>query len=148
MKKILEQIKTWLQAKFKKGFDIVKRNSHVAVKVTEQLKIVIGSPIADLLTALIPGDLDNEIKYKLRQVLPEVAAKVAIGHNIIQASDDPTTALAAIKAYIESLGIDARKDWWVLFSAKVMEAISDGEVTYAEIVMLTQDAFIELYGKK
>jgi ribosome-associated translation inhibitor RaiA len=148
MRKILAQIKSWLQDKFKKGFDIVKANSHTAVKVTEALKNVIGSPITDLLTALIPGELDNELKFRLRKILPEVAAKVAIGHNIIQASDDPTTALAAIKAYIESLGVEARKDWWVLFSAKVMEAISDGEVTYAEIVMLTQDAFIELYQKK
>ena len=148
MKKILEQIRTWLKSRFSKGFEAVKKNSHVAVQVTEALKNVIGSPVTDLLTALIPGELDNEIKYKLRKVLPEVAAKVAIAHNIIQASDDPTTALAAIKAYIESLGGDARKDWWVLFSAKVAEVLSDGDVTYAELVMLTQDAFMELYGGK
>jgi hypothetical protein len=148
MKKILEQIKTWLKAKFDKGFDAIKKNSYTAVKVTEALKNVIGSPITDLLTALIPGEFDNEIKYKLRKILPEVAAKVAIGHNIIQASDDPNTAMTAIVAYIESLGAEARKDWWVLFSAKVTEALSDGKVTYAELVVLTQMAYTELYPNK
>jgi hypothetical protein len=147
MKKILEQIKAWLQAKFKAGFDAAKKNSHIAVKVTEQLKNVIGSPVADLITALIPGELDNEIKYKLRKILPEVAAKVGIAHNIIQASDDPTTALASIKAYIESLGGTARRDWWVLFSANVLEALSDGEISYSDLIKLSQMAYDELYKK-
>ena len=148
MKKVIAQIKTWLQAKFKAGFDAVKKNSHIAVKVTEELKKVIDSPVADLITALIPGELDNEIKYKLRKILPEIVAKIGIAHNIIQASDDPTVAMQKIVAYIQSLGGDARKDWWVLFSAKVTEALSDGDVTYAELVALTQMAYTELYPNK
>lgn len=148
MKKIAAKIKAWLKDKFDKGFDIAKKNSLVAVQVTNKLKEVINSPIADLVTALIPGELDNELKYKLRKVLPEVAAKIAITHNIIQATEDPTTALTKIKEYIESLGGGARRDWWVLFSANVMEGISDGEVSYSDLIKWTQMAYDELYNNK
>lgn len=147
MKKILDKIKTWLKARFDKGFEIIKRNSAAAVKVTDELKKIIDSPVTDIITALIPGELDNELKFKLRKVLPEVAAKIGIAHNIVQASDDPTVALEKIRVYISSLGLDGRKDWWVMFSAKVLESLSDGDLSWAELVMLSQDAYLELYKK-
>lgn len=145
MKKILSQISDWLKKKFKQGFDAAKKHSHVAVKVTDELRKVVASPVADLLTALIPGDLDNEIKYKLRQELPKIAAKVAIAHNILQATDDPTTALVKIREYIASLGLDAQRAWWVDFSAHVMEALSDGELSWPELVAITQKAYDEIH---
>jgi hypothetical protein len=148
MKKILTQVSDWLKRQFKQGYDAAKKHSHVAVKVTDGLRKVVASPVADLITALIPGDLDEEIKYKLRKELPGVAAKVAIAHNILQAEEDPTLALGKIREYIASLGVDAQKSWWVDFSAHVMEVFSDGDVTWSELIIITQKAYDEIHGKK
>lgn len=147
MKKILTKIGDWIKARFIDGYAVLKMNSAAAVKVTQAFKTFVDSPVADLLTALIPGELDDELKYKLRLVLPQVYARIAIAHNIITAESNPTTALQEIKAYIESLGVQARRDWWVLMSANVLEAISDGNLTYSELVRITQDAYDEIYKK-
>jgi hypothetical protein len=148
MKKLLEQISDWLKRKFKQGFDAAKKHSHIAVKVTDGLRKIVESPVADLLTAMIPGELDNEIKYKLRKELPGIAAKMAIAHNILQANEDPTLALARMREYIASLGLDAQRAWWVDFSAHVMEVFSDGDVTWGELVSITQKAYDEIYSKR
>jgi hypothetical protein len=145
MKKILTQVSDWLKRKFKQGYDAAKKHSHVAVKVTDGLRKVVASPVADLLTAIIPGDLDNELKFKLRQELPKIAAKVAIAHNILQATEDPTLALSRIREYIASLGEIGQRAWWVDFSAHVMEAISDGDLSWDELQRITQKAYAEIH---
>jgi hypothetical protein len=63
--KIKSQIKSALQ-----HFDsYIDAHVDTALKVTTALKNIINSPVADIVTALIPGSLDNTIKAKLLDAL-------------------------------------------------------------------------------
>jgi len=47
----------------------------IGVRVVELLKSCIDSPIADVITYIIPGELDDKIKDHLRAVLPVILEK-------------------------------------------------------------------------
>jgi len=44
----------------------LKTAIHIGVEVTEKIKTFVDSPAADILTAIIPGDIDDEVKNWLR----------------------------------------------------------------------------------
>lgn len=42
----------------------LKTAIHIGVEVTENLKTIVDSPAADILTAIIPGNIDDEVKRR------------------------------------------------------------------------------------
>jgi len=57
---------------FKKIPDELKEKISIGIVIVENIKKFIESPAADFLTAIIPGDLDDKIKDKLRFILPVI----------------------------------------------------------------------------
>lgn len=147
MKKIIKKINDFFKSLFDKSFQIFKKNSAVAVKVTQYLKIFVESGIADKIVNIIPGDLDNEILYHLKIQLPKVSFKIAILHKIMTESDNPNDAVSNIIAYLQSLNSEARIGFWITFAGELNLALSDGKLTYTEAIILTQLAYKEAYNK-
>jgi hypothetical protein len=56
----------------------LKTAIHIGVIVTENIKSFVDSPAADILTAIIPGDLDNELITLLRAKLPEILTELKL----------------------------------------------------------------------
>ena len=54
---------------FNKVPDDVKEKISIGIRVVELFKKFVDSPTADLVTAIIPGDLDDKIKEQLRKFL-------------------------------------------------------------------------------
>lgn len=61
----------------------------LGVLVTENIKNFVDSPVADVLTAIIPGDIDDEIKNWLRAKLPTILAELKLADSC-SALTDPT----------------------------------------------------------
>lgn len=57
---------------FKKIPHSLKEKIIIGIVIVENIKKFIESPAADFLTAIIPGDLDDKIKDKLRFILPVI----------------------------------------------------------------------------
>lgn len=148
MKKLFNRIRDFIKKIFGDSLEYLKRNSATAVKVTEVLKKYVESNIADVAVGLIPGDVDNVILIQLRKIVPEVTIKVALGHNIIQASTIPSEALGKIIEYLKSLGKEGRTAFWISFAAEVNMALADGKLTFTEAVILSQLAYKEFYEAK
>lgn len=146
MKNLFTKIINSVKSIFGKGFDLLRDYSHVAVKVTDQLKYVVESPFADLATNLIPGDIDRIILVKLRKVLPKVAMQVAITHGILSTNDKNSNAIISIVEYLKTLNPEARIGFWITFSAQINIALSDDKLTLSEAVILAQMAFKEIKG--
>ena len=140
---ILASIGAFFKNAFDKEFDFVKKNSHIAVEVTNALKGIVQSPVADMITALIPGEADDIMKAKLRIVLPKVAAHVGIAHGILQASGKHHEMLAGIVDYVKTLNPNAQTLFWIEFSGHVNLALADGKVSFAEAITLAQYVFAE-----
>lgn len=144
MKKVFEKIVSSVKSMFGKGFDSFRQYSHIAVKVTNQLKIAVESPYADLATTLIYSEVDDFILLKLRKVVPKVALKMAIIHGILSTTDKNSDAVANLIEYLKKLNPDARTGFWLTFSGEVNMGLADGKISLSEAVILTQMAFKEM----
>lgn len=60
---------------YKKIPDELKEKVSLAVVIVENIKKFIDSPVADAITAIIPGTVDDQIKEKLRVFLPVLLDK-------------------------------------------------------------------------
>ena len=58
--------------------DELKEKVSLAVKIVESIKVFIESPTADILTAIIPTTIDDELKVWLRKVLPIILDKYKV----------------------------------------------------------------------
>lgn len=151
MKKIgqfLSKAFAWAKNILGKNYEFMRHNSHLAVAVTSGLKGFIESPVADFVTALIPGEADDIAKAKLRIVLPKVAQTVALAHGIIQQSTAQHEVVAGIVAYVRTLNPDGRAIFWVNFAAQVNLSLADGKVSFSEAVAMAQLVFAEINEKK
>lgn len=143
MKKIINKIKSWFSSSFK----YLKINSDLAVKVTAKLREYVESPMADVAVNLIPGNLDNAALVLLRKHIPSVAIKVALAHDIIQNSTVPSEAITKVIEHLKGLKMEARAAFWVQFAGELNLALSDGKITFAEAVILSQMSYVEFYEK-
>lgn len=55
--------------------DELKEKVSIGVLIVENIKKFVDSPIADLITSIIPGNLDDNLKDYLRVLLPEILSK-------------------------------------------------------------------------
>lgn len=143
--KIWKSITSFFSKAFGTGYDRLKKNSAIAVKVTDELKKYVESPIADVVVNLIPGNWDNYAIVALRKVLPPIAIKMAITHKIIEGSTSPSDCVVGIIEYLKTLDKEARIGFWITFAGELTKALSDGKLTFAEAVILSQLAYKELY---
>lgn len=148
MKKLWNSIYSFVEKTFSNSLSFLKNNSALAVKVTSELKKYVESPIADVVINLIPGTFDNTAVIILRKILPGIVTKMAIAHKLVQESAMPSECIAKIIEYLQGLNKDARTGFWITFAGELNKAMSDGKLTYAEAVILSQLAYKELYESK
>ena len=55
-----------------------------ALQITTELRAILVSPVADILTAIIPGDIDNEIRQQLITALGKAIEALTIADNCKQ----------------------------------------------------------------
>lgn len=67
-----ENWQTFVAKLWKKVPDELQDKVSIGVRIVEKLKDIVNSPTADIVTAIIPGDLDDKIKEYLRVLLPKI----------------------------------------------------------------------------
>jgi len=149
MKNFIKKVTGFLKNLFTDLFEELKKNSFLAVKITDKLKEMVESPVLDFVVDnLIKGEVDNFILEKLRVILPEVAFKIAVVHGIMQESDSSSESIAKLVEYLKGLNPNARVAFWVLFSGELNLSLADGKINLAEAFALAQLAYNELKGRK
>lgn len=149
MKKFFRRLIDFVKGKYQDLFELFRKNSEVAVKVTYALKSAVESPVVDIITDIIPGDLDDKIHEKLRFIVPIVAQKLAIAHGILKESETNSNAITAIVEYLRSpeVNVGVRASFWIMFSGELNKALSDDKMTLAEAVALAQLVYSEIKQK-
>jgi hypothetical protein len=71
--------------------------ARIAVTITQNIKSFTDSPLADVLTTLIPGDLDDKIKTWLSIQLPHILTALRLVEAISESEDPNATVTSAIK---------------------------------------------------
>src|SRR4051812_12293747 len=75
----------------------LKTAIHIGVIVTENIKNFVDSPAAGILTTIIPGNIDDEIKGWLRSKLPTILTELKLADSCAGSTDPEQITQCAIK---------------------------------------------------
>lgn len=115
----------------------MKTAIHIGVVVTENIKKFVDSPAADVLTVLIPGDIDDEIKNWLRAKLPAVLTELRLAGSCSGLADPQQITACAIKV-LQGLDGDVKSSFLHNLSIFVAQVASGGKLTWADGVSILE----------
>lgn len=131
--------KIW--AEIKSLFDGIpaelKTAIHIGVLVTENIKNFVDSPAADILTAIIPGDVDDEIKNWLRAKLPTILTELKLADSCGSLTDPAAIAECAVKV-LQGLDGDIQSSFLHSLSVMAAQVAADGKLTWSDGVYLLE----------
>jgi hypothetical protein len=134
---------------FKKVKNVAEKEIVVAIKVVNSIKDfdVKHPEVADTLTAIIPGDLDDTLKQKAREALPKILLEL----NIAKECTELQNTDLFIKCAIEKLAEFEPKIKGLMFhniAILLTDAFADGKVTVSEITGVIEAVYQELEKHK
>ena len=152
--KILKQIWSFLTRLFAKADKLVDRIAPPAIKIVNILKSVnesfTGDLIETLITKLIPGSADDvfikALREKLRVVLPRIISALNISKSIAEI-EDKNEQLKAIIVAINLSSDEAKNAYYHSLCSMIIEALSDGKLSWSESVQIAEYYYTNLYKK-
>lgn len=115
----------------------LKTAIHIGVALTENIKTFVDSPSADILTAIIPGNLDDELKTLLRAKLPGILTELKLADSCGNLTDPLQITACAVKV-LQSLDGDVKSAFLHSLSILVAEVAADGKLSWSDGVYVLQ----------
>lgn len=115
----------------------LKTAIHIGVIVAENVKIFIDSPAADVLTTLIPGDIDDKIKYLLRAKIPVILSELKLADSCQNITDPAQLTTCSVKV-IQGLDGDIKSAFLHNLSILVAGVAADGKLSWSDGVYLME----------
>ena len=111
----------------------------VGVEITDAVKNfdAANPEVADILTAIIPGTLDDTIKQKLREELPKIAIELRLIGATVNVTDPNEIMLNAVKV-IQQMSGDYKSAFLHDFSILAAQVAADGKLTWSDAVYLLE----------
>jgi hypothetical protein len=146
--KIFDLIKGFFNKVFGKALDVFNKHAEVSINVVEQLKNALNSNVTDIITALIPGNVDDLVVAKLKIILPVVLEKVALANNIVKVGKNQSEVIDLVLKHLKKANDDSKRLFWITFAAELNVALSDGKLTFSEGLLLSQLVYKEIKKSK
>jgi hypothetical protein len=115
----------------------LKTAIHIGVVVTENIKNFVDSPAADILTAIIPGDIDDEIKNWLRAKLPSILTELKLADSCSVLTDPAEITACAVKV-LQGLDGDIKSAFLHNLSILISQVAADGKLTWSDGVFILE----------
>ena len=133
-----------IQKLWKKFPAELKTAVHIGISVVENIKAFIDSPVADILTAIIPGDLDDKMKENLRRALPVWLQALRLADDTFSLKDPQAimeTALQSIRELdpVISAGV------YHQLSILIAQVAADGKLTWSDGVVVLEYVYKNEY---
>jgi hypothetical protein len=148
MKKLINQIKEALSKVFGGFLEILVDRGQIAIKVTNIVKDFIENPAVDLVVALTPNKKDDVLLARAKVLVPKILVQIGMAMAIVQkaeAESDPEVAYSVVLSYISTkLPEDGKAIFYRELSGRVAQALSDGNISTAESIVLVQLIFKNL----
>ena len=110
---------------------------HIGVSVTGAVKGFVDSPEADILTALIPGDVDDKIKDLLRAKLPIILGELKLADSCGSLTDPAEITACAVKV-LQGLDGDIKSAFLHNLSILVAQVAADGKLAWSDGVYILE----------
>jgi hypothetical protein len=115
----------------------LKKAIHIGVVVTENIKKFTDSGAADTLTAIIPGDVDETVKNKLREFLPKILSELKLADKCGGLTDPNEITKCAIQT-LQQIEGDFKSAFLHDLSILVAQVASDGKLDWKDGVSILQ----------
>ncbi|WP_153800764.1 hypothetical protein [Foetidibacter luteolus] len=122
---------------FNKLDDESKKLLPVIIDVVNNAKNYNEGIAGDVLSKIIPGDLDDNIREKLKEWLPKLIKTLAATNECANAGDDNAIMQCAL-AKIGGSEKDVRKVFYHGLAALLLEKLGDGKFTWDDAVATVQ----------
>jgi hypothetical protein len=133
----------------------VKELVPVAINVVEGIKVVMDSPVDDVIAAVvkaaIPGDADDILIDKITAIVKEWLPKVLLELKVIEGiSDikDQNEQLNAILAQFKLNSDETKNIFYHGFCSLILEKLSDGKVSWSDAIVISEYYFINIAKKE
>lgn len=127
------------------GMDVeLKSAIHTSVLIVENIKKFVDSPDADIITALIPGDIDDKIKDLLRDKLPVILTELKLADSCTGLTNQNEITACAIKT-LQGMGLNTQSAFLHSISVLIAGVLSDGKLTWSNGVYLSEWYYQHLY---
>jgi len=137
IKTFLTKIWAEVQSLFNGFPDELKTAIHIGVVITEGIKTFVDSPAADVLTAIIPGDLNDDLKNLLRAKLPGILTELKLSDSCGSLTDPAEITACAVKV-LQGLAGDISSSFLHSLSILVAQVTADGKLTWSDGVYLLE----------
>jgi hypothetical protein len=121
----------------------------IGVEVVDKLKTLVDSPGADLLTAIIPGTIDDVIKERLRVFLPKILIELKLVENCASQTD-PNVIIQCAVDTLQRLTGDwvkdgSKKNFLDSLAVLVAQCAADGKFDWDDVKYLTKWYYDHIY---
>jgi len=115
----------------------LKNAVHVGVVVTENIKKFVDSPGADILTAIIPTEVDDVIKARLRANLPRILTELKLADKCGQLTDTSEIVKCAVQT-LQQIEGDFKSAFLHDLSILIAQVASDGKLDWKDGIYILQ----------
>jgi hypothetical protein len=133
----IKKISAWVKSLFERIPAEAKTAIHTGVAITERIKAFIGSPVADVVTALIPGQADDAVVAALRTALPELLTQLQLTENCINSTDDNVKVHCGLQT-LSTLPNEVKNSFLHSLSILLAQVAADGKITWQDGVFLLE----------
>jgi hypothetical protein len=149
LKTLLQEIFGSIKKVFKKLDQPLKDALHVGVFITDKLKTFAESETADILTAIIPGEWDDQLKNALRAFLPKILVELKLAENCANQSDPNEVLKCAIQT-LQQMGGDwikdsVKKDFLDSLATEITVLMADGKFDWDDAKHLVKWYYDHIY---
>lgn len=139
MKKILRKIGDFIVRLFTNISPVLQRAVTIGADVAEKIKnFDTANPIVgDIITALIPGTVDDMVKARLREYLPKIAIQLRLVQATQVLKDPDLIMLAAVKV-IQQMDGDYKSAFLHNLSIMAAQVAADGKLDWSDAVYLLE----------
>jgi len=110
---------------------------HIGVVLVENIKKFVDSPGADILTAIIPGNIDNVIIAKLRQALPIFLQELKLADETMSLNDPEAIVRTALQSFKE-LDPFIKPVFCHNLSVLIAQVAADGQLSWSDGVAVQE----------
>lgn len=129
--RLLQKIGNAIASFFTKLEPATKTLVKVAKEVVNNMKLIDESHIGDVLTALIPGNVDDKILAKLREAIPKAVDAIAIAEEFTNITD-PNEKLRYVLSKVNSATTNGKKLFYTGLATLLLELIADGDFSWVD----------------
>ncbi len=109
----------------------------IGVVITENIKNFVDSPVADVLTALITGNIDDEIKNWLKAKLRIILTELKLADGCRSLTDPQEITKCAIKV-LQDLGGDTRNAFLHNLAIFIAQTAANGHLIWGDGILLLE----------